>query len=225
MRTKQRVASSRRIRVRLALGLCTGLGPLVAGGGAARGQSAPGGPPVAPVVDTLYGVPVTDPYRYMENLKDTAVERWFREENAYARAVLDRIPGRAALLADIQKYVRSRPAVVSNVRQLPGDLYSYEKQLPGQQVARLYERRRLRGAERVVFDPTTYEQKGGPQWAISYYSPSFDGRYVAVGIAPGGSERAILHVVDTETGRETGVAIPHARFDGVYWRPDDRSFF
>lgn len=60
MRTTQRVASSRRIPVRLVLGVCTALGPLVAGGGAARGQSAPGGPPVAPVapvVDMLTACP------------------------------------------------------------------------------------------------------------------------------------------------------------------------
>lgn len=193
----------------------------------ARAQS-PGGPPVAPVrlvVDTLYGVPVRDPYRYMENLADTAVANWFRRENSYTRSVLDRIPSRAALLADIEKYDRSQPATVSNVMHMPGDLYFYEKTLPDQQVARLYVRRGLHGPERVVCDPTRYETKGGPQWAINYYSPSFDGRYVAVGVSPGGSERAVLHVLDTGTGRQTGDVIVRAWFGAVEWRPDNHSFF
>lgn len=196
--------------------------------GAVRSVSAPDRPPIAPVcpvVDTLYGVPVTDPYRCMENLRDTVVERWFREENAYTRAVLNRVPGRAALLADIRKYDDAEPATVMDVARLAGDLYFYEKSLPGQQVARLYLRRGVGGPDRVIFDPTAYETAGGPQWTISYYSPSFDGRYVAVVVAPGGTMNTVLHVVDTRTGTDDGEGMEVGPFAGVYWRPDDRSFF
>jgi prolyl oligopeptidase len=202
------------------------LGICLSGPAFAQVESAgPPTAPVRPVVDTLFGVPVTDPYRYMENLDDIAVQTWFRQENAYTRSVLDRIPGRATLLADIEKYVRSAPAAVWSVTRLPDDVYLYTKTLPDQQVARLYLRPGLSAGEQLLFDPTRYQTKGGPQWAIDYYRPSFDGRYVAIGISPGGSEHAILHVVETRTGRETKGAIDRAWFGGVYWRPDNRSFF
>jgi len=188
--------------------------------------SAPPVAPVQPVTDTLYGVKITDPYRYMENLKDPSVQHWFRQQNAYTRSVLARIPGRDKLLADIKKYDHSVPAKVSDVARVPGELYFYEKTLPDQQMAKLYMRHGLNGSEQLLFDPAKYEKKGGPQWTISYYSPSFDGHYVAIGIAPGGSEKTILHVLNTQTGKETGEVITiGTSFTKVSWRHDNRSFF
>ncbi len=186
------------------------------------------GPPIAPVrpvVDTLYGMKVVDRYRYMENLEDTTVQRWFKEQNSYTRSVLANIPGRDSLLADIKKYDKSVPARVSGVILLPGDLYFYEKTLPDQQVARLYMRHGLSGKEQILLDPAKYEKKGGPQWAISYYTPSYDGHYVAVGVSPGGSENATLHVIDTRTAKETGEEITRAQFNMIAWRHDNHSFF
>ncbi|HYW96520.1 MAG TPA: prolyl oligopeptidase family serine peptidase [Bacteroidales bacterium] len=186
--------------------------------------SSPPVAPILPVIDTLYGRKIVDPYRYMENLKDTAVQRWFRQQNAYTRSVLGRIPGRDRLLADIKKYDNSVPAMVENIARVPDDIYFYEKTLPGQQVAKLYMQHGLSGKEQLLFDPGKYEKKGGSQWAISYYVPSFDGRYVAIGISPGGSENATVHVVDTKTGKETGDVIPLV-LGNIAWKQDSRSFF
>jgi prolyl oligopeptidase len=192
-------------------------------------SNAPTHPSVAsvrPVTEELYGVKVTDPYRYMENLKDPPVDAWFRQQDLYTRSVLAGIPGRDALLADIKKYDQSAPALVTNVIELPGGVYFYQKVLAQQNVPKLYMRQRLSGAERLLFDPAKFENKGGPHWAISYYTPSFDGRYVAIGVSPGGSEDAVLHVIDVLTGRETGETITRTRFNHhIYWRPDSQSFF
>lgn len=181
--------------------------------------------PVRPVTDDLYGIKVTDRYRYMENLKDPEVAEWFRNEDAYTRSVLERIPGREALLEDIKKYDRAAPAAVSDVTGLPGDVYFYEKSLAQQNVAKLYVRQGLDGQERLLFDPAKFEEKNGPQWTIDYYTPSFDGRYVAVGVSPGGSEASVLHVVDVATAAETGEAIARTRFAELAWRADNHSFF
>jgi prolyl oligopeptidase len=181
--------------------------------------------PVRPVTETLYGVSVTDQYRYMENLKDPAVAQWFKDEDTYTRSVLERIPGRDALLADIKKYDRATSAQVFNVSELPGDIYFYQKELAQESVAKLFVRHGLDGEETLLLDPEKFEKKGGPQWAISYYSPSFDGRYVAVGVAAGGSENTFIHVIELANGQETGEAIDRARFGGVSWRADNHSFF
>ncbi|MGH8127748.1 MAG: prolyl oligopeptidase family serine peptidase [Gammaproteobacteria bacterium] len=206
-------------RIGMALVACLGIAIT------ASAASAPPVAPIKPVTDTLYGVKVTDPYRYMENLKDPAVEKWFKQENAYTRSVLDAIPGRKQLLADIEKYDNSDTAEVSNVVRLPGEVYFYEKTLPGQEVARLYMRHGLGGREKVLFDPAKYDEKGGSHWSINYYYPSYDGHYVAIGISPGGSEMAVLHVLDARTGQETGEAITRVGFAQIAWKHDNRSFF
>ena len=190
--------------------------------------TAPSSPPVAPVravTEDYFGVKVVDPYRYMENLKDPQVEAWFKGQNDYTRAMLARIPGRKALLERIKTLDESAPARVFDLRRLPDGRYFYQKRLAREDVAKLYTREGLAGAEKLVLDPQKFVTQGGSHWSINYYAPSFDGRYVVVGASPGGSEDAVMRVVDLATGRETGEAIDRAWIASPAWRPDGRSFY
>jgi prolyl oligopeptidase len=187
-------------------------------------QSSPPVAPVTPVTDDYFGTRVVDPYRYMENLKDPAVEAWFKEQNNYTRAALERIPVRQELLARIKALDESASARVSDVRRLPGGRYFYQKRLASEDVSRLYTRLGLDGPETLLADPTKLAAPEGAHYSISYYSPSFDGRFVAYGASLSGSENAVLHVVETATGRETGDTIDRARFGAPSWMPDGRSF-
>jgi len=188
---------------------------------------APASPPVAPVrpvTEEYFGTKVVDPYRYMENLKDPAVEAWFKGQNDYTRATLARIPGRDALLAKIKKLDESAPSRVFDVRRLPGGRYFYQKRLASEDVPKIYMRDGLDGQEKLLVDPGTFVKSGGPHYAIDYYAPSLDGRYVAFGVSPAGSEDAVLHVMETSTGKETGDTIDRAQFGSPSWLPDGRSF-
>jgi prolyl oligopeptidase len=181
--------------------------------------------PVRPVTDVYYGIKVVDPYRYMENLKNPKVDAWFKAQNTYTRAVLAKIPGRAALLARITALDESTSARVTDVRQLPGGRYFYQKRLASENVYKLYTRDGLKGPEKLVLDPASYAASKGSHNSISYYSPSWDGSLVAVGVSAGGSENAVIHIIDVTTGKESPETIDRARFGSVNWRPDNHSFF
>jgi prolyl oligopeptidase len=59
----------------------------------------------------------------------------------------------------------------------------------------------------------------------TYYAPSPDGKYTAIGIAPGGSENdAEQRVIENASGRETGDVILRALGNDVTWLPDKHSF-
>jgi prolyl oligopeptidase len=66
---------------------------------AARADELPSPPatPKKPVTDTYHGVKVVDPYRWLENGDDPAVQKWDKEQNKYARNYLDKLPDLAAL--------------------------------------------------------------------------------------------------------------------------------
>lgn len=69
-------------------------------------------PPATPrrvVVDEYFGNKIEDPYRYMEDLKSTEVQNWFKAQNDYTRSVLARIPGRDALFNRIKQLDEERP--------------------------------------------------------------------------------------------------------------------
>ena len=50
-----------------------------------------------PAFDTLFGVKVPDPYRWLEDGKSPEVQDWLKAENSLAPTYLDALPGRAAL--------------------------------------------------------------------------------------------------------------------------------
>jgi prolyl oligopeptidase len=152
------------------------------------------------------------------------VEAWFKAQNDYTRGVLARIPGRQELLARIKTLDESAPARVSDVRRLPGGRYFYQKRLASEDVAKLYTRAGLDGQETLLVDPAKLPAPKGAHYSINYYAASFDGRYVAYGVSLSGSEDAVLHVVESATGRETGEAIDRAQFGSPSWMPDGRSF-
>jgi prolyl oligopeptidase len=204
--------------VALLLALAPALGPRIA-----AAQAGPPPTPVRVVTDTLFDTTVTDPYRWLENLQDTAVVQWLHAQNDYTRRLLDAIPGRAALAARVHT-LSNAGSSVGGV-QFGGARIFYLKRLPGEDVQKLYVRDSLGAPERLLVDPERLRQPGGPPWALNYFTPSWDGRYVAYGASPGGSENAILRVLDLATGRTLPDSIDRAVFGGVAWRPDDRSFF
>src|SRR5215510_5384774 len=55
------------------------------------------------VVETVHGVEVKDPYRWLENGGDPAVQTWVAEQNTHTRSVLDGLAGRDALAERIQQ--------------------------------------------------------------------------------------------------------------------------
>jgi prolyl oligopeptidase len=178
------------------------------------------------VTDDYYGTKVIDPYRYMENLKDTTVLRWMKAQADFTSATLAAIPGRAALLARIQGLGQSAPQVQAT--PLPGDMYLLLKRQPNADVSRLYLRHGLTGDDRLLVDPeriklpASVQRKG--KNTIQFITASPNNKYVAVGITPGGSEQDTeVHIFEMESGRETGDVLSRAWNGGATWLPDSRA--
>jgi len=192
------------------------------------GWAAPAGPPVAPleaVTNAYFGTAVVDPYRYLENLSNPNVTAWLKAQNDYTHSLLDQISGRTALLARIQELDIAVAARVDDILRLPDGRYFYLKRLPQDNTFKLYVREGLTGKETLLFDPEKFAKAAGKPFAINYYQPSQNGDHVVCGLSAGGSEDAVIHVLETATGKEVDKPIDRAQFGGVSWRPDGKSFF
>jgi len=182
-------------------------------------------PPVAPVVpvaDDYYGTSVTDNYRYFEDLKNPQVQAWMKGQAEYARAVLDSLPGRRTLLERVTAIDKTL-VVVFDVQQR-GARYFYQKRRPEDQIAKLYYRDGLKGAEHLLLDP---EKLGTAKAhaALDFYSPSWDGQLLAYGVSLGGSEESVVHVLDVAGKRAFEEAIDRTSSSVVAWLPDNSGFF
>lgn len=186
---------------------------------AAFGQSMPPAPPGSPVSDTYYGTTIVDPYRALEDLKNPEVGTWMKAQADYTRATLDRIPGRAAILKEIERYGDDTAARVTGAQPNNGDYY-YLKRLASDNTQKLYTRQGIGGKETLLIDPDQRAAAPGSHYAIDYFQPSPDNKYVAYGISEGGSEESVLHVLDIATGKDTSDAIDRANFASPSWLPD-----
>lgn len=179
--------------------------------------------PVRPVTDEYFGVKVVDPYRWLEKTSDPEVVAWMKAQNDYTRATLARIPGRDKLLARI-KELDNAGDVVSSL-QVWGGHYFYYKTAPGSDNRKLYVRDNVNAPERLLVDPEKMTTAEGVHFSIDYFQPSIDGKYVAYGVSPGGSEDSVLHVLESDSGKVLADTIDRAEFASPTWLPDGKSFF
>lgn len=187
------------------------------------GASGPPVAPVRPVSTDYFGTRVVDNYRYLENLQDPQVQRWMKAQADYTRRTLDRIPGRAALARQIQQLMAGDLTRSGFTRR--GQRLFYRLMEPGGDLPKLAFRDGVKGVERVLVDPAKLSSDPKHHYALDWYSPSWDGRYVAYGLSQGGSEKSVLHVLDVQTGKQLAESIDRTSDCVLSWRPDNQSFF
>jgi prolyl oligopeptidase len=61
--------------------------------------------------------------------------------------------------------------------------------------------------------------------ALDWWFPSEDGKYVAYGTSPSGSEESTLHIIETATGNLLSDIIERTRFSSLSWKKDDSGFY
>src|SRR5205823_5443360 len=64
---------------------------------------------VRPVTDDYHGTTVSDAYRWMEDANRSELDQWMKQQNEYARNVLERIALRNELLHRIQTLSEQGP--------------------------------------------------------------------------------------------------------------------
>ncbi|MFW6201357.1 MAG: hypothetical protein ACOC8B_02160, partial [Gemmatimonadota bacterium] len=149
-------------------------------------------------VDTLHGVRVPDPYRWMEDLDAAETLRWAESEDARARRFAAAVAERGAIrdeiarLADVRRY---RPPSRRAGRYF---YLSYQSSGgPGTPGTRLHVRDGPDSPERTLVDEGTLPDGIVPTRIV----PGPDGRRVAYATAPAGSRWETVRVLDVETGR------------------------
>ena len=145
------------------------------------------------VSETLHGVEIPDPYRWLEG-DDEAVAEWVDEQNAHVDAALDdaireRLRPRFEDLVEVADY---GPIAVREGR------YFATVREPGADHARLVARDAADGDDRVVVDPNAWaanRDDGSPPRSMAWYVPAHDGERVAVGVTEGGDENYDVRVL------------------------------
>ncbi len=190
----------------------------------ARAAAAVDGPPVPkvePVTETLWGVKVTDPYRWMENPKDPDWAPYMKAQADYAEEVLSKIPGREAMREQVSKL--SGDLEVLNSVAVAGPYMFMQIRPVGANSYKLFVSENG-GPRRLLVDPET-RNKDKVHYALSYWTASPNGKYVAYGISPGGSEDAVAEIMEVASGKVLPERIDRAQLASPTWANDSSGFF
>jgi prolyl oligopeptidase len=205
-------------------------------------DSNPSSPPVAeirPVIDMFHGTKVIDNYRWLEHGNSPETQKWVAEEMAYTRGMLDHLAGREAIhkrLTDLLSIGSVTPPVIA------GRHYFYTRREGMQNQPILYVREYVReylrektseglaspkddgnSKDRVLLDANQLAADG--TIALDWFQPSENGKYVAYGTSPSGSEMSTLHIIETKTGTILPDTIERTRAASIAWKPDNSGFY
>jgi prolyl oligopeptidase len=183
-------------------------------------SSAPPIAPVKPVADMFHGTKVIDNYRWLENGNSPETQKWVEEEMSYTRGMLDKLTGRDAIHKRLTELLS-----IGNVTapMLAGRHYFYTKREGMQNQPILYVRDGLNGADRVLVDANQLAADG--TIALDWFQPSDNGKYVAYGTSPSGSEMSTLHIIETKTGTTLPDTIERTRAASIAWKLDNSGFY
>src|SRR5204863_3620876 len=172
------------------------------------------------VEETLHGHKIVDPYRYLEDSKNAGTQEFVQQELAYTRSVLDPLAGRKQIQARLEQLL-----TIGNIGapQIGGNFYFYTRREGMQNQPILYVREGLNGPDRVLVDANQLAADG--TIALDWFQPSENGKYVAYGTSPSGSEMSTLHIIETKTGTVLPDTIERTRAASIAWKLDNSGFY
>ncbi|HUF34915.1 MAG TPA: prolyl oligopeptidase family serine peptidase [Gemmatimonadales bacterium] len=197
--------------------------PSLAADPAAALQSSHSQPGRPGVVDTLHGVPVPDPHRWLEDMGAPEVVAYARTQDSIARAYLPAAE-RAALRKEIAEIARVERYGAPLKR---GDRHFYLRfpaSGPGTSPGTaLLLREGERGAARLLIDPAALPAGAALAWAI----PDPHGRQVAYLVTRPGSAWGTVRIREVESGGDLADSLVGLRAagSGLSWSPRGDGLF
>lgn len=193
-------------------------------------QSAPSLPPTPkhPVVDTYWGVKVTDNYRWLEYWASPEVKGWVAAQDAYTAAYMDKLPQRNSIFDYLKKTLAKEPVAYGGFQIRGGRMFALRGD-PGQPALKLvvFSSPADKASERIIVDFAHLVP--GKVFQVDWYHISPDGSLAALSLATGGSEIGSLYLINTTTGRQTGEVIPNVQFatggGDMAWNADSSGFW
>ncbi len=169
------------------------------------------------IADIHWGVEVDDPYRYMEDQDDPDVVEWFKGQAEYTESVLATLPMREEIYERLIELDQGAPFTTYGVRRLANGGMFYLRRNAGENLDKLYYHPAGSDSARLLVDPETLGAEGEQHYSLGTYMPSWDGNYVAYGLAQGGSELTTYHIMEVASGK--AVDAPIDNIETAYNRP------
>jgi prolyl oligopeptidase len=171
-------------------------------------------------VDTLFGIAVSDPYRWLEDDTAKATANWVKAQNEVTFGFLEKIPYRET--------IKKRLEALYNYERLStpfkeGDFYYFYKNNGLQNQSVLYRKKGENGTPEPFLDPNTFSKDGTTAMAgISFCK---DGSLAAYQISEGGSDWRKVIVIKTADKTMVEDTLRDVKFSGIAWKGTEGFYY
>jgi prolyl oligopeptidase len=173
-------------------------------------------------LDMVHGVAVADPWQWLEDAADPAVQSWMDAEDAFARGTLARMAGprRDGLEARLRELLQV-DSVTAPVRK--GERWFFSRTHADRDKRVYYWQTGEEGDAQVLIDPNALSAEGR-NVSVRGVWPSDDGLLAACALSENASDESELVILEVATGRELE-RLPGARYARPQWQPDGSGFW
>src|SRR5581483_11342569 len=175
---------------------------------------------VEPVIETLHGVAITDPYRWLEDQNSPQTRAWLAEQDKFARRFLDAIPGREEIRKQLEALTKvdslSTPIAISG-------RYFFSRRLAAEDRRSLLMRRGYHDNDEILVDPA--KVTSDPTSSVNYADVTPDGSMIAYGIRRGGEDETEIHLMDLASRKELPDVLARGRYFGFTIKPDKTGYY
>jgi prolyl oligopeptidase len=170
------------------------------------------------VVDVYYGVPIEDPFRWLEDAGSFEVHAWTQQQRAIFRDYMDASEKRPLILRRVEEMLMVDTV---DVPWQIGPKIFYMRRLGNQQQPCLVVSEA--GVDKVLLDPN--DAGGNHMRSLHILQVSNDGRVLALGEKSGGEDSCRIVFLDAETRRLQPVTIPQGFHRGIAFGNGNRHVF
>jgi prolyl oligopeptidase len=171
------------------------------------------------VVDTIFGTPVADPYRWLEDDKSEETASWVKAQNLVTFSYLEKIPYREEIKNRLTKMWNYEKY---NAPFIEGD-YTYFMKNDGLQNQYVLYRQKNGQQPEVFLDPNKFSADGTT--SLGELGFSTDGSLLGYSISEGGSDWRKVIVMNTNTKEITGDTLIDIKFSGISWSGKDGFYY
>jgi prolyl oligopeptidase len=173
-----------------------------------------------PVTEVIHGIPVTDPYRWLEDQDSSRTRQWLTDQTSFAREYLDAIPGRDRIRSRIREFLEIE---TYDSLLIAGHDYFFRKRLPDQEQPCIYMREGPEGKDRLLVDPS--DRGIGKYAAVKPLAVSPDGKILIYEVKEGGERTSCLELLDIQTRNRLPDELPRGYLRAFAFAPDSQSFY
>ena len=203
--------STRTLRTALCLSLLAALAvPSVAADKPAPPPSKRGD-----VTETIHGVTIADPYRWLEDQNSPETRAWIDAQNAYTETEVSNLPTRSEIA---QRLAQLLKVDTMGVPVELGGRYFYTARAADQDLNVIHMRQGLNGKDEVLIDP--HPLSADHTTSVTMLNTTRDGRVMLYGIRLGGADEVEVHALDVDKRADLADKLERARYSGLSIVPD-----